>query len=48
MSEFFTFMKGNFETEGYRVIRKEEFLTGVRNWMVPKSKKIVVKQSAVT
>ena len=42
MSEFFAFMMTNFDADGDGIISKEEFLTGVRNWMVAKSKKIFV------
>ena len=40
MSQFFAFMMNKFDTDGDGIISKEEFLTGVRNWMVGKSKKI--------
>ena len=40
MSQFFAFMMNNFDTDGDGIISKEEFLAGVRKWMVGKSKKI--------
>ena len=33
MSQFFAFMMNNFDTDGDGIISKDEFFTGLRNWM---------------
>ena len=44
LSEFFSFMMANFDADNDGIVSKDEFLNGVRNWMIGRSVKVFNEQ----